>query len=397
MTLTLFGAGNIGRSFIAPVFSAAGYEITFVDINEAVVSAINARGEYDVVMLAPTGDESRVRVSSVRAIDARDTDAVSSALAATDIAATAVGAGGFGPVCDLIAGGLVQRRSTRPGIPLDVILAENIPNAAGTARRRVTAIAGDDLSLLGLVETSIGKMVPIVPAAVVASDPLLVYAEPYNTLIVDRLGFVGPVPRIPDVLAVNNIRAYVDRKLFVHNLGHAAAAYVGSAEDPEAVTIAEAISAPTVRAAAERAMLQSAAGLYVEYPDEFRAGDLEAHVADLLTRFANPALNDTVFRVGRDLNRKLGPGDRVVGAMRLLAKHAMPMDAVAAVYDAALGFAATDEAGLPYAGDQKVLARYSEEGLQSVLRSISRLDPEDSVDRVVWDAVSARVDATGRL
>ncbi|MCK4516198.1 MAG: mannitol-1-phosphate 5-dehydrogenase [Spirochaetaceae bacterium] len=395
MTLTLFGAGNIGRSFIAPVFSAAGYETTFVDINETVVSEINARGGYDVVMLAPTGDESRVRVSSVRAIDARDTEAVSSALAATDIAATAVGAGGFGPVCDLIAHGLVQRNSTRPGVPLDVILAENIPGAADLARRRVAAIAGDDLSLLGLVETSIGKMVPIVPAAVVASDPLLVYAEPYNTLIVDRLGFVGPVPCIPDVLAVNNIRAYVDRKLFVHNLGHAAVAYVGSAENPEAVTIAEAISAPTVRAAAERAMLQSAGALYTEYPDEFRAGDLEAHVEDLLARFANPALNDTVFRVGRDLKRKLGPDDRVIGAMRLLAKHAMPMDAVAAVYAAGLDFTVMDEAGLPYAGDHEVLARYRGEGLESVLKSISGLDPENPADRLVWNAVSARVDATG--
>jgi len=388
MTLTLFGAGNIGRSFIAPVFSAAGYETTFVDINDAVVSAINRRGEYEVVMLAPTGEESRVLVSFVSAIEARDTDAVASALAATDIAATAVGAGGFGPVCDLIAHGLVQRGSTRRGVPLDVILAENIPGVADLARRRVAAIAGDDLSLLGLVETSIGKMVPIVPAAVVASDPLLVYAEPYNTLIVDRLGFVGPVPQVPDVLAVNNIRAYVDRKLFIHNLGHAAVAYIGSAGNPEAVTIAEAISAPTVRAAAERAMLQSAAGLYSEYPDEFQADDLETHIDDLLTRFANPALNDTVFRVGRDLNRKLGTGDRIVGSMRLLAKHAMPMDAVAAVYRAALGFTTTDEAGLSFAGDQQVLARYHADGLKSVLRSISGLDPEDPVDRLVWDAVS---------
>ena len=397
MTLTLFGAGNIGRSFIAPVFSAAGYETTFVDINETVVSAINARGEYEVVMLAPGGGQERVRVSSVRAIDARDTVAVASTLAATDIAATAVGAGGFGPVCDLIAGGLVQRRSTRPGVSLDIILAENIPGAADLAHERIAAIAGDDLSLLGLVETSIGKMVPIMPAAVVASDPLLVYAEPYNTLIVDRLGFVGAVPRIPDVLAVNNIRAYVDRKLFIHNLGHAAVAYAGFALKPEAVTIAEAISVPTVRAAAERAMLQSAAGLYAEYTDEFRAGDLEAHVEDLLTRFANPALNDTVFRVGRDLKRKLGPGDRIVGAMRLLAKHGMPMDAVAAVYEAALGFTATDEAGLPYAGDREILAQYADGGLQSVLKSISGLDLENSVDRLVWDAASARVNATDRL
>ncbi|MBU8914173.1 MAG: mannitol-1-phosphate 5-dehydrogenase [Spirochaetales bacterium] len=388
MTLTLFGAGNIGRSFIAPVFSAAGYEITFVDINETVVSAINHRGEYDVVMLAATGDESRVRVSSVSAIDARDTEAVAAVVAATDIAATAVGADGFGPVCELVAHGLVQRGSTRPGVPLDVILAENIPGAADLARRRVATIAGDDLSLLGLVETSIGKMVPIVPAAVAASDPLLVYAEPYNTLIVDRLGFVGPAPRIPDLLAVDNIRAYIDRKLFIHNLGHAAVAYVGFAENPDAVTIADAIFAPKVRAAAERAMLQSADGLYLEYPDEFRPGDLESHVEDLLTRFANPALNDTVFRVGRDLNRKLGPGDRIVGAMRLLAKHALPMGAVAAVYQAALGFGATDEAGQSFPGDAEVLGQHHADGLKSILTSISGLDPDDPVDRLVCDAVS---------
>ncbi len=143
MKLTLFGAGNIGRSFIAPVFSAAGYETIFVDINDTVVAEINRRGEYDVVMLAPTGEESRVSVSFVSAIDARDTKAVASALAATDVAATAVGAGGFGPVCDLIAGGLILRSSERPGVPLDVILAENIPGAAdlarGQTRRTITS------------------------------------------------------------------------------------------------------------------------------------------------------------------------------------------------------------------------------------------------------------------
>jgi mannitol-1-phosphate 5-dehydrogenase len=39
---------------------------------------------------------------------------------------------------------------------------------------------------VGLIETSIGKMVPIMPEKELERDPLMVYAEPYNTLIVDR-------------------------------------------------------------------------------------------------------------------------------------------------------------------------------------------------------------------
>jgi mannitol-1-phosphate 5-dehydrogenase len=388
MTLTLFGAGNIGRSFIAPVFSAAGYDVTFVDINSRVISELNRRGEYTVVTLAPDGKESRTGVSAVGGIDSSNREAVVSAVAATDIAATAVGAGGFAPVLDLIAQGLILRKTLRPNTPLDVILAENIPGAADLARSRVAATAGEDRAGLGLVETSIGKMVPMVPAAVAASDPLLVYAEPYNTLIVDRKGFAGPVPDIPDIKAVDNIRAYVHRKLFIHNLGHAAVAYLGYAQNPDAVTIDQAVSVPAVRAAAELAMLQSARGLYAEYPGEFGPGDLEEHIQDLLTRFANTALNDTVFRVGRDLNRKLARTDRIVGAMQLLANHGLPMDSVAIVYAAALGFGAADEGGTPYPGDSAVLAAYRINGLASILGSISGLDGEDAADRIVRDAIS---------
>ena len=43
--------------------------------------------------------------------------------------------------------------------------------------------------LVGLIETSIGKMVPIMTTAEQMKDPLVVYAEPYNTLILDGKGF----------------------------------------------------------------------------------------------------------------------------------------------------------------------------------------------------------------
>ena len=48
--LVIFGAGKIGRSFIAQLFSQAGYAAVFVDINKEVIDALNQRGSYEVVL-----------------------------------------------------------------------------------------------------------------------------------------------------------------------------------------------------------------------------------------------------------------------------------------------------------------------------------------------------------
>jgi mannitol-1-phosphate 5-dehydrogenase len=380
MTLTLFGAGNIGRSFVAPVFQAAGYEITFVDINPIVVHEMNRRGQYDVVTVHPDGRHVTRAVTGVRAISAAEEAEVAQAVAETDIAATAVGAAGFRAVCRLLQAGTAMRNRVRPREPLDIILAENIPGAAAVAREL--------LPNAGLVETSIGKMVPLIPPDLAREDPLVVYAEPYNTLIVDRTGFRGPVPEISDVMAVQNIRAYVHRKLFIHNLGHVAVAYLGNQENPSALTIPEALATGAVMEESRAAMQESAAGLRKEYADEFTDDALDEHIEDLLSRFANVALGDTVFRVGRDLRRKLGGEDRIVGAMRLLARHDLPMSWIAAVYRAATGFSATDPAGKPFPGDPEVVSRCRSEGLGWAMGEVSDLDPDNPADAMVRSAIT---------
>src|SRR5436305_9084942 len=47
-----FGAGNIGRGFIAPLLTDSGYHVVFADVNEAVINAINEHQEYDVYILS---------------------------------------------------------------------------------------------------------------------------------------------------------------------------------------------------------------------------------------------------------------------------------------------------------------------------------------------------------
>jgi mannitol-1-phosphate 5-dehydrogenase len=351
--IVIFGAGNIGRSFIAPVFTRGGYEAVFADVAPAVLQSLESRNSYELVEKADEGDTVH-RVGPVRGVDARDAGAVARELEGADICATCVGAGALPVVLKLIAGAVTRRER-----PLDIILAENLKGAAELARASFVeaGISAEDLGRrIGIVETSIGKMVPIMPAEEAAADPLLCWAEPYNTLIVDRDGFTGEVPDIPDFVAVSPIAPWVARKLYIHNFGHAAAAYLGYRARPEAGYIWEVLEDKEVADAVESAMSVSGEALRREYPEVFSAAEIKDHVADLIARFRNRALGDTVYRVGRDLARKLQRRDRVVGAIDLVRKHGLNTEAPLEVFRAALKFTARNPDGAIDVGDAAVIA-----------------------------------------
>lgn len=354
--IIIFGAGNIGRSFIAPVFTRGGYEAVFADVAPAVLAALQERSSYTLVEKSEAG-EKRHSVEPVRGVDSRNFDAVKQELDAADLCATCVGAGALPIVLKTIAKAAADRKS-----PLDIILAENLKGAGELARAAFTeaGISEDESKRrLGIVETSIGKMVPIMPPEVAATDPLLSWAEPFNTIIVDRDGFVGQVPEINDLMAVSPIAPWVARKLYIHNFGHAAAAYIGHKKHPEAVYIWELLEDPEVASLTGRAMHASGEALRREYPGVFTAEDINQHIDDLLFRFRNKSLGDTVYRVGRDLARKLHRRDRVVGALALIVKHALDAAPAQEAFRCALNFRPTGPDGQPDSKDAEVLAAAS--------------------------------------
>jgi len=402
MKLVQFGAGNIGRSFIGQLFCRAGWDVVFVDVNERLIQLLNERRYYKVI-IKEEGQIDEVRlIGPVRAINGRDDAAVAGELATADLAATSVGKGALSSIIPMIAQGLTARYQSRSDWPLDIIIAENAPGADRLFREGLRRELGPDYpleDLVGLVETSIGKMVPIMRAEDLDQDPLQVFAEAYETLILDKRAFRGPLPttaeeaspagqtiRWPESIElVDDISAFVARKLYIHNLGHAAVAYTSFALDPNLMYIADGVRIEAVHNRALEAMKESAEALLTEYPQAYSRKDLEYHIQDLLTRFGNRALGDTVFRVGRDLYRKLDREDRLVGAMRLCAKHGLPFSTIAQVYRSALHFAATDETGHMYPPDEEFRKNLLPRGIEAILRKASHLDPADSMDRMVME------------
>ena len=387
-TFVQFGAGNIGRSFIGRLFAEAGYRVVFIDVDSRLVSLLNERRSYPVVVKQNDRPDQVRLIGGVSAIDGRDREAVIDVLTRADGMATSVGQRGLQAVLPLLAAAL-ELRAANNAPPLDLIIAENLRSGAAWFRQNLGPLLpeGFDLdSRLGLVETSIGKMVPIMPQDALNEDPLQLFAEPYDTLIVDRLGFRREVPALAGLKPVNNIAAWVDRKLFLHNMSHAALAYLGYQANPELIYCWQAMELPAVVDAVRAALLQSAAALNRAYPDDLPQEELAAHADDLLNRYRNRALGDTLHRVGRDLGRKLAREDRLIGACLLAAKHGLPFDSLVPPIRAALKFAAPDEQGRVGEADQRILQAVAERGPRAVLGEIAGLDAGQSMDQRVLHA-----------
>lgn len=383
--LVLFGAGKIGRSFIGQLFSKGGYEVVFVDVYQPVIEALNQNRKYKVII--KEHEETVIWVENVRGVWANDLESVAREIKNADLMAVSVGQNGLPGIMPLIAKGLIQRFESEPEAAIDIIIAENLRNAAEYFEAELIRLLPENYpfkKLVGLVETSIGKMVPIMQKIDLEEDQLQVFAEAYNTLILDKNGFKNPIPEVEGLAPKENMKAWVDRKLFIHNLGHAAAAYLGYCHHSGFRFIYEALEVPELYEQVREIMKQSAAALLARYPNDFTEPALTAHIDDLLKRFCNRALGDTIFRVGCDLSRKLSPDDRLVGAIKLAMEMNLSYDKILHALVCGCHFRATDHDGNRHPADVE-FAQIYHSGIRNVLKTICEFN-EDEHEQILAEA-----------
>lgn len=389
-TLALFGAGKIGRSFIAQVFARNGYKVVFIDIDTNLINAINQHGRYKVVILNNDGSRHEHWVEGVRAIDGRDSEACTELLSQVSLMATSVGAGAIPAVCKTIAAAMPRRRANGSP-PFDLILAENMRAAAAVARKHLIDCGVPTDEHPGLVEASIGKTAPDVPAAEQAEDPLRVYADSYNTLVVSATGWKGEAPQFPELYLAKSITAYVDRKLFIHNTAHCALAYFGHRALPSAQYIHQIIEHAETRAKVQSLIDITAQAVAREHPDEFTAADMRTYTEEVFERIANPGLRDSVWRVGRDIPRKLGRTERIVGSLLLAVRHGLPTERHISLYAATLSFHARDEHGQYAAMDRQFHRDICWNGVSHAVHTISQLDDTEPKEHEIIKDIKNKI------
>jgi len=328
-----FGAGNIGRGFIGQLLNASGYEITFVDVNAELVNDINELGKYHIEIV---GDEpQRILVEHVKAINSNEhLEDLLEAFVEADIVTTAIGPNILKFIAPNIAKGLAKRLAVNT-TPLNIIACENMVGGSTVLKNFVYEALDEETKkkadeYIGFPDAAVDRIVPLQKN----EEKLLVKVEPYAEWDANSTQAKGELPQIEGLTWVDNLQAYIERKLFTVNTGHASIAY--AAYQKGIPDICTAMKDEEVVAAARKVWAETGALLIDKY-----GFDKEKHQAYINTtenRFRNPHLSDEVTRVARGPKRKLGAKDRLVSpALQLLERGKKP-EALASIIAAAFKF-----------------------------------------------------------
>ena len=327
-----FGAGNIGRGFIGAVLSQAGFEVVFADVVADLLGQINTRKEYTVHVMDTVSRD--ITIKDIKAVNSGSDDAVAEIVDA-DLITTAVGLRILKFVAPAIAKGLAARKAAGIGKPLNIIACENGLRATSQLKALTLDLLSQDVrewaeSHVGWPDAAVDRIVPPVRCEI----PLDVAVEEYYEWDVERSSFVGEIPAIEGMTPVDNLEAYVERKLFTLNTGHATAAYVGKMKGLQ--TIGDSIADPKVCTLVRAVMRQSGEGLIKKFG--FNHEVHYAYIERIIKRFSNPYLRDDVDRVGREPLRKLAPNDRLILPMMTAKGYGLSYDKILLAIGAALHF-----------------------------------------------------------
>ncbi|MCI8849064.1 MAG: mannitol-1-phosphate 5-dehydrogenase [Oscillibacter sp.] len=316
----MFGAGGIGRGFIGALLEKSGWHVTFADVVEPIIHEINTRKHYTVHILDQECENWEIQ--NVSAVLSTGEDVVK-AIAACDLITTAVGPLVAPIIAKPIAAGIKARMAAGNKAPMNVVCCEN--GLRTTTRLKgfvVEHLSGEEKAFaeayVGFADCAVDRICPKSSF----ENPLDAAVERYMEWDVERSAWKGETPEIQGLTFVDNLLAYLERKLFTLNSGHAVCAYLGRLRGHK--TILESIQDPAVGAVVHAAMCESGEGLIKEF--NFDADKHHAYIEKIFSRFHNPYLQDEVERVGREPIRKLDPADRLIKPLATAASYGLPVD-----------------------------------------------------------------------
>lgn len=334
-----FGAGNIGRGFIGYLLSKTGYELCFVDVNEEIIEEINETNSYKVELL--DDNSTRETVSPVTALNSiKKREKVIQAIIEADLITTSVGVENLAKIAGLIAEGLLKRIEKNK-TKVDVIANENAVNASSTLKQEVeknlsTEEMKEISKYVGFPNSAIDRLA--LSKEIDGEEVALV--EPIYEWVINKSEMKNTeLPPIEDVIYVEDLEPYINRKFYLINMAHAATAYIGYRAGEK--TIQSTLRVPDLEEFI-RAVLDEVKK-YIIKDYNFSPENINSYIEKTLKRFKNKNISDDVRRVGRAPIRKLGHDERLIKPLRNLYGLDLPVKNLSIVIAAAFLFDNPDD------------------------------------------------------
>ena len=375
----MIGAGNIGRGFIGALLEKSGYHVVFADVAENLISAINARKSYTVHI--QDRECAQWIVSNISGISSAGQELVDAIAGDCEILTTAVGLRVLPIVAKPIAAGIRARKEAGRLQILNVVACENAVRGTSQLRDAIFAHLNEEeiayaREYVGFADCAVDRIVPKASF----ENPLDVAVEQYTEWDVEKGGWKGERPEIQGLGWVDNLDAYLERKLFTLNSGHAICAYLGALKGYK--TIVESVADPVVGNVVYQAMRESGEGLIQKFG--FDPDAHHAYIERIFARFQNPYLEDETQRVAREPIRKLAPTDRLIKPLVTAESYGLNVDHLIFGAAAALHFNCPED-------EQSVelTEAIRAGGVEKALEKYTGLKPDEPLFRRVLDVYRA--------
>ena len=369
-TLLIWGAGRIGRGFVADIFKdAPGFRIVFVDIDEELVRRLNASGRYTIAKADLSGIRESVMDCGFIALHTSQTEELKSVFDEPELLLDiAVHEPKLTLVADMLCP-LFEERARR-GLATDIMMNVNMQRPDVYFRRlmeaRLTGSAKayfeEYVGITGIFAMCIS---PLAPEWLRQKDPLALWNNGWSEQAISLKSLKCPPPHAERLRLVNEIEREETRKLYTLNMAHALLSYLGLPKGFR--TALQAVRDGELRSILDGALLESSVGLEAKFG--FAETEMALWRESIIALLENPYIEDDLQRLGADSRRKLGAFDRLVGPARLCFEAGkMPVNIVKAIR---AGF----EYDNPDEGTQEVRRFYLKNGLAASLQKYCGLMP----------------------
>lgn len=369
-----FGGGNIGRGFVGEVLNKNGFTVAFVDVNKAIIDALNQHKSYTIYLAEE--EKSTVEIDRVYGINnGTNPEEVVELFGEIDLVTTAIGPKILPYIAPLIAQGIQQRKNGNCTKPLDIIACENMIGGSSFLKEEVVKhLTDDDLNYVdkyvGFPNAAVDRIVP----AQTHEDVLSVTVEPYKEWVVDSKELKNTTLQLEGVHYAEELDPYIERKLFTVNTGHAATAYNGKYVGYHLID--EALRDERVLQSVKSVLNETGALMVQKWG--FDPTEHQHYIDKILSRFKNPFISDDILRVGRTPIRKLGYDERFIKPIREAYARQLTVDAL--IRTVAKAFCYRDENDEE---SQELTRLFAEKPVAEVVRQVTKLTEEELISKIV--------------
>ncbi|ASP28491.1 mannitol-1-phosphate 5-dehydrogenase [Spiroplasma corruscae] len=306
MKILHYGAGNIGRGFIAPILfdSNKVTEFYFADTNQELINKLNNESSYEVIELSEV-NKSKI-VNGYKAILVSEIKEKIN-LSDIDIITTSIGSNNLKYIKEDIINFIKEKEKDNK--TLIIMCCENGEKVSSSFEKDISKEYLFNKEMIKFVDVMVDRIVPND-----TSNELNIKVEPYFSWVADENNWPKQVEKLSTINYTKNIDAEICKKVWMLNGSHAALAW----KEWKRNKFSKKIINVALNDSNDKTLLDFLKNYLLEMSQivevafNYNRKELDKFIESVISRFTNIYIKDDFERVARNTIKKLQLDERIL-------------------------------------------------------------------------------------